>query len=565
MRALSVIARRAFADARVRTIAFAYLFAGSTYASVAGYRSAYSTRAERLSFVHSFAGNDAVRLFFGTPHDLLSTGGYAAWRVGGLLSIFAGAWGLLAAVRALRAEEDAGRAELLLSGTVSRRGAYMAVLAAIAAGTAILWAAAFLALLLAGLAVGSSAYLALAIVSVVPVFAGIGALSSQLAPTRRIATELASAALLIAFLLRVVADTASSLQWLRWVSPLGWVEELRAFTAARSLVLLLPVFAGAALLAIAGTISKRRDLGAGLLPAHERRRPNLRLLSSPIAETLREERASLGAWLLASGFFAFIVGVISTSIRSAGLSGGVQRELQKLGAVSITTPAGYIGFCFLFFVLVVSLFACSQLAAARAAEADEQLETLFALPVDRRAWLAGRLALAFAGGVAIALFCGLCAWAGAASQNAGVSLSQMLGAGANCLPDGAAVPRARRADLRAGPARERRRHFGLVDLAFVWQLFGGVLEAPRWLLEPHALPARRARTGASVSRRRRSRDARDRRGGDDCGGVAIFRRTRPAGELTMLQKVAVGRWSLDAYEGVVPEPIIRSCASTPVL
>jgi ABC-2 type transport system permease protein len=505
MPAHRAIARRAFADARIRTIAFAYLFAGSAYASVAGYRSAYPTHAERLSFVHSFAGNDAVRLFYGTPYDLLSTGGYAAWRVGGLLSIFAGAWGLLAAVRALRAEEDAGRAELMLSGTVSRRGAYLSALAAIAAGAAILWAAAFLALTLAGLAVGGSAYLALAIVSVVPVFAGVGALTSQLAPTRRIATELASGALLVAFLLRTIADTDGSLQWLRWITPLGWVEELRAFTGARPLVLLLALAAAAALLALAAAISQRRDVGAGLLPAHERRRPNLRLLSSPIAQTLREERASLLAWLLASGFFALIVGVISTSIPSAGLSGGVQRELQKLGAVSITTPAGYIGFCFLFFVLVVSLFVCSQLASARAAEADEQLETLFALPVDRRVWLAGRLGLAVAGVTAIALFCGLCAWVGAASQGAGVSLSQMLGAGANCLPTAVLFLGVGVLIFALFPRASAGVSYGLVVLAFVWQLFGGVLEAPRWLLDltpfQHVglVPAQAFRAGAAAA------------------------------------------------------------------
>ena len=33
-------------------------------------------------------------------------------------------------------------------------------------------------------------------------------------------------------------------------------------------------------------------------------------------------------------------------------------------------------------------------------------------------------------------------------------------------------------------------------------------------------------------------------------------------ELSDAAEVAVGRWSLDAYDGIVPEPIIRSCAST---
>ena len=273
-----------------------------------------------------------MRLFYGKPYDLLTVGGYAAWRVGGLLSIFAGAWGLLAAVRALRAEEDAGRAELVLAGIVGRRGAYLAALTAIAAGAAILWIASFLGLVAASLPVGGSAYLALAVVAVVPVFVGVGALASQLAPTRRIAIELSSAALLVAFLVRVVADTSAQLEWLRWATPLGWVEELRAFTGARPMVLLLSIGAGVALLVAAGRIGLRRDIGTGLLPARDSAPPNLRLLSSPTAQALRSERASLAAWLLGTGFFAFIIGVISTSISSAGLSTSIQRQLHKIGA-----------------------------------------------------------------------------------------------------------------------------------------------------------------------------------------------------------------------------------------
>jgi len=483
MRGASAITRRAFADGRIRTISFAYLFLAAAYANVVGYRSAYPALSDRLALARSLGTNDAVRLFYGRPYDLLTVGGYAAWRIGGLLAIFAAMWGLLAAVRALRAEEDAGRAELVLAGVVPRRDAYLAALAAIAAGVVVLWLGSFVGLLAASLPAGGSAYLALAIVASAPVFVGVGALASQLAPTRRVAIELSSGVLLLAFLARVVADTSSRLEWLRWTTPLGWAEELRPFTGPRPVVLLLPAAASVALLSLAGAIALRRDVGTGLLPARDSAPANLRLLSSPLAQTLRSERASLAAWLLGSGFFAFIVGVISTSISSAGLSGSVQRQLRQATGVSIVTPAGYIGFSFVFFVLVLSLFACAQIAAARSAESEQQLETLLALPVDRRRWLAGRLGLAASGAAAIGLFAGVFAWAGAATQNAGVSLAQMLGAGANCLPVAllflglgalayATLPRA-----ASGIA------YGLVVAAFVWQLFGGVLGAPRWLLE----------------------------------------------------------------------------------
>src|SRR5262249_17941244 len=112
--------RRVFSDARTRTIAFGCLFALYAYIQPTGYRSAYPTLHDRLAFAHSFANNDALRLFYGYPYDPLTVAGYSAWRVGGTLAIAAAAFGLLAAVRALRAEEEAGRTELVLAGILGR-------------------------------------------------------------------------------------------------------------------------------------------------------------------------------------------------------------------------------------------------------------------------------------------------------------------------------------------------------------------------------------------------------------------------------------------------------------
>src|ERR1019366_1470797 len=148
--------------------------------------------------------NDALRLFYGYPYDALTVGGYSAWRVGGTLAIAAAVFGVLAAVRALRTEEDTGRMELILAGAVGRRPAFFSAMAAIAAGALILWIAAFAGFLAGGLPAGGSAYLALSTAAVVPVFVGVGALASQLAPTRRIALELGSAVVALFWLLRVI-------------------------------------------------------------------------------------------------------------------------------------------------------------------------------------------------------------------------------------------------------------------------------------------------------------------------------------------------------------------------
>jgi ABC-2 type transport system permease protein len=502
--AVRAIARRTLADSRVRNVSFSLLFALVAYANVVGYRSTYPTLKGRLAFAHAFGDNASVRLFYGKPYDLLTVGGYSAWRTGGLMSIFAAMWGLLAAVRALRAEEDAGRQELVLAGLLSRRDAYLAALAAIGAGAVALWLATFLGLLGARLPAGGSAYLALAIVAAALVFVGVGALASQLAPTRRLALELSSAALTLALLLRVIADTSSGMDWLRWATPLGWSEEMRPFTGSRPAVLLLPLGATALLLGAAGLISVRRDVGSGLLPARDSAPPRLRLLTSPTALALRGELGSFAGWLLGTGFFALIIGLISTSVSSAGISNKLQKQIEKLGAVQITKPSGYIGLCFLFFVLIVSLFSCAQLATARHEESEGRLETLFALPADRRRWLAGRLLLALAGAVAISLAAGLLAWAGAAVENADVSLGSMLEASANCLPVALLFGGLAALAFAVFPRASAGIGYGLVAVAFVWQLFGGLLGAPRWLLDvspfQHVglVPAQPFRTAAAL-------------------------------------------------------------------
>jgi ABC-2 type transport system permease protein len=470
-------------NGRISTGSFALLFLFIAFVQPVGYRKAYPTEADRLAFAQSFGTNKIVQLFYGVPHDLLSVGGYTAWRVGGTASIFAAAWGLMAAVRALRAEEDAGRQELVLASVISRRDAYLAALAAIAGSAVILWAALLLGLVASRLSLAGSAFLALAVISPIPVFAAVGALTSQIAPTKRLALALASAVLGLSFLLRVIADTSTGYGWMRWLTPLGWAEELQPFGSPKPLVLVLPAGTTIVLLVAAGLINARRDVGRGLLPGNDTSRPRLRLLSSPIAFALRAELATLGIWIGGVGVYAVVVGVLSTSFTTENLPANIRDELEKLGGAALVTPAGALGFYFLLFVFAISLFACAQIAAARREEADQQLETLLALSLGRTRWLGGRIALGVAGITSLALVAGVLAWVGAASQGADVSLGEMLEAGINCLP--ASLLFLALATLAYGlvPRASTGIAYGLVSIAFVWQLFGSLIGAPRWIVD----------------------------------------------------------------------------------
>jgi ABC-2 type transport system permease protein len=504
VRAARAVAWRLLSDSRIRTASFAALLFLYAFAQVVGYKRAYPTTADRLEFARTFGVNKALVLFYGVPRDLVSVGGYTAWRFGGFGSIIVAVWAVFAAVKAFRGEEEAGRQELVLSNAVTRLGVFSAAVVAIVSAGAVLWAAMLVALVAGGLPAGGSAVTALATISPAFVFLGVGAVASQLAATRRLALQLSIGVVLVSFVLRVIADIGDA-GWLRWATPLGWAEEVRAFADPRPLVVLKPVAVGALLLWAAGALSLRRDIGSGMLRTSDTSPPRLWGLSSTTAMAFRSELGVVTGWTVGIGAFGLVVGFLSTSFSTKTLSQSLQETLKKLGGASLVTPEGALSFYFIFFVLVISLFACSQVGAARHEEAEQQLETILALPVGRSRWLGGRLALGAAGCAALGLVAGLLSWAGAAAQNAGVSLGGLLEAGLNCLPAALLFLGAGALAYAVFPRAGSAIAYGLVTIAYLWNLLGSLLGAPQWLVEltpfEHVglVPAEPFRRGAALA------------------------------------------------------------------
>ena len=122
--------------------------------------------------------------------------------------------------------------------------------------------------------------------------------------------------------------------------------------------------------------------------------------------------------------------------RQAGkaLTGSVsiQQVLSRLGEHG-GSAAAYLSFTFLIVAVIVAFLAAGQVTAARSEEAEGRLDHLLVRPVSRWSWLASRVAFAVATLVAAGLLAGLSAWLGAASQQSGVTLSSLLGAGINVI------------------------------------------------------------------------------------------------------------------------------------
>ena len=486
----ALVGRLAFRGLARGALIWGVVFAVTVASTVFAYKSTYGTPAERAELLRGFASNSGIRALFGPARDIDTVRGFLAWRTLGLMPMIAGIWGLLVATRLLRGEEDSGRWETLLGAPLTRGRATLATLAAIAAGSGVLFGLTAAAILLAAAVPGDvpiagALWLALATCIAAPVFAAVGALTSQLAATRREAAALAAAVFAAAFLVRVAADGSQSLGWLRWLTPLGWIEEMRPLTGAQPIAL-LPLLGWIALLSFASMrIVGRRDLGASLLAHSDDRAPRHLGLGSSTAFSLRESLNGLIGWALGLGLTAFVFGFISKAVADlARTSAGIRKHVESTmsARIDIASAEGYLAIVFVFLAVALSLYAVTHATAARAEEDTGRLDTLLAGPLGRRSWLGGRLVVAVLGSVALAVAMALAAWAGAAIKGAKVGLPDLLEASLNTLPVVALFLGLAILGFALVPRHTGAVAFGLVGGAYLWEQTGAIVKAPEWVL-----------------------------------------------------------------------------------
>jgi ABC-2 type transport system permease protein len=466
-----------------------YVFGLTVASSAWGYASVYKTPAQRARLADLFASNTGLAAINGPAHEIQTVAGYTVWKSLMFLIIVGAVWGLLTATKLLRGEEDAGRWELLLAGQTTPRRAAGQALAGLGAGLAALWALTAVITVVVGqlprvgIAAGPSLFFSVALVAPAAMFLAAGALASQLAATRRQAAGYAGALLGACYALRMVADSGTGLAWLRWTTPLGWVEELQPLTGPRPLALLpiagLVVVLGSVTLYLAG----KRDLGASIVPDHGTARPRTRLLSGPTGLALRLVRPAVLGWAAAIIPWALLMGFLAKQGGSVlTTSASVERVVSRLGTHG-GSAAAYLGFTFLTVGWLVAFVAAGQVSAARDEEAEGRLDHLLVRPVSRTSWLAGRVALAAAILVVSGLVAGLFAWVGAASQNAGVSLMSLLGAGINVVPPALCVLGAGVLVMGVWPRVTTAVTYGLLSWSLLIQLAGGFFSSNHWLLD----------------------------------------------------------------------------------
>lgn len=475
-------------------VAWTAFFALGGIAVVRSYVAAYPTATARQSVARLVAANPAFQAINGAAHRLETVGGFAAWRFGGPFVGLAAVWGLLASTKLLRGEEEAGRTELLLAGATTRVAFLAASLVALLCVFAVTGAVIGVGLAAASVPAPGAFLIAGLIMLGAVVFALVGAVTSQLYESRRRAAGVAGVVLGLSFILRVIADGTRTLGVLRWVSPLGWLENVRPFAGTRVIAFVPVAFFAALLVGVTWWFASSRDLATGVFGANESSRDRARLLRGLGGFSFLTMRAALVSWAVGLGTFGLLYGLLAKDVVHFWRSSpGYQEFAARLGAQHLLTAEGFIGFMFTFLIVPLSFYVATHISAMRDEEASTRLDSLVVLPLSRTRWIVVRAACAGGAVGVVALVFGVLAWLGATVQGAPVGISGMIVGALNCLPVAELFLGAGVFVFAFAPRWATGATIGAVAVAYLLQLLGSLARFPAWLLDispfHHVAPA----------------------------------------------------------------------------
>lgn len=465
-----------------------YVFGAVVVASAWSYSSIYKTGAERAALAAAFGSNRTTIALFGPAPHLETVNGFTVLKSFLTLSVIGAVWGLLTATRLLRGEEQDGRWELLLAGATTRGRAAAQGLVGLLTGVAVLWAVTALVIAVGGrssrvdIGPGAALFYALALVAGAVMFTAVGALTSQLATTRRRAAGYAGAFLGVSYALRLAADSGTGLHWLVWCTPLGWIEGLQPLTSPRWLPVVPVVAFTVVVAAVTVRLAATRDIGTSTIADHDRAAPRLRLLSGQLGLTVRLVRPTLVAWALALAATGLLFGLVAEGA-GATLSGSSVRDVfARLGA-SGSGASTYLGVTFLIVAVLLACIAAAQVTAARSEESEGRIDPLLTRPVARTRWLAGRLVVAVLALAACATLAGLATLAGADAGGARVDAGTVVGAGLNTLAPSVCVLGLGVLAFGAAPRRTSLIVYGVVAWSVLVDVIGGIGALDHWVAD----------------------------------------------------------------------------------
>jgi ABC-2 type transport system permease protein len=414
-------------------VVFVISAAGSAKASI----DLYSDEKSLVEAARTSNASAALVSLYGRIFDETSLGEVSLFKLTAFGALLVGLLAGILMVRHTRTEEENGRLELLSAGVLGRYAALAAALIVSAGTVVLLGLLTAFALMGSGLdTTGSFAFGAMWAAGGLA-FAGVGAVTAQVTESGRAANGLTAIVLGVSYVLRAIGDSSSDggSQWVSWLSPIGWSQQVRAYAGDRFAVLLLPLAFLVVLVAAAMALIRRRDVGAGLVRPRPGPARASAALRSPLALAWRLHRGSLYGWGFAFLLLGFLVGNIASNVDGFVTSDSAREMVQKLGGVEgitdafLATELGVMG-------LLASAFGIQAALRLRVEEAALRAEPLLATGVTRAQWMASHVVMALFGTGVLIVVAGLGSGisSGASLGNTGHQVPRMLAAAAVQLP-----------------------------------------------------------------------------------------------------------------------------------
>ncbi|PFG39695.1 ABC-2 type transport system permease protein [Georgenia soli] len=348
--------------------------------------------------IEGLSNNPTMRAMLGPPFSLVEPGGFTVWRVGTFVATVAGVMAILATVRLTRADEEAGRTELVRSGVVGRHVPLVAAVLVSLAACAVLGVLVTAGMAGAGTDATGSVAFGLGMALTAAVFVGVGAFAAQLTSSARTARGIALAVLGAAYLLRALADGVaadSPVRRLQWVSPVEWMALARPYADERWWVLLLPAALTAVLVALAVRLEARRDHGSGPWPPRPGPPGAGALLSSPAGLAWRLQRGTIFGWTIGLLVFSVAIGSLTTSFSSMFQDvPRLEMVLRRMGAGAEELTQGFFVAMLSIVVLVVAALGLQLLGRLHQEETAGHAEVVLSTAVRRTGFAGSHLQLA---------------------------------------------------------------------------------------------------------------------------------------------------------------------------
>lgn len=394
---VGALARFALRRDRVRLVIWIVAMTVIAWVTVASIEDLYPDGRGLAEYEAIVEANQTVVAMSGPSNGVGTVGGrsvFELWPITPAVALLA----VLEVVRHTRADEEAGRAELIRSTVVGRHAhsaaaVIVAVSASIGVGAGI--AGGFVA---SGLDATGSVVLGAAVAGLGIAFAGVGLVAAQIPAHARTARGIAVAAIGGAFVLRGIGDVGDGT--LSWLSPFGWMQATRPLAGDRWWPLLLLVGFGAATTGVALAIEARRDVGAGVVHTRPGPATGAPSLARPLGLAWRLQRGSVAAWVAGAFVAGLAMGsVVHSADDFVGDNEGIRDYLASIGGASLTDI--FLVTLLTYMALAAAGFALSSVQRPRSEEVAHRAEWVLATPLSRAAWVSGHLATTLVGAFAV--------------------------------------------------------------------------------------------------------------------------------------------------------------------